>query len=88
MGKASARPPTRSALWWKATPRPIRTVKTQTGIVSGSWQPDGMDLNEVRDGGQADFTAYDLDDSATAAGEFVASFEAVSIRPTGHPYAA
>jgi hypothetical protein len=52
------------------------------------WQPDGTDLNEVRDGGGADFIVYDLEESAVAAGEFSATFEAVSIRPTGHPYAA
>lgn len=52
------------------------------------WQPDGVDLNEVRDSGQAEFIAYDLDDSAAAVGEFTASFEAISIRPTGHPFAA
>jgi hypothetical protein len=53
-----------------------------------SWQPDGVDLNEVREGGQAEFISYDLDESAVAAGEFTATFEAISIRPTGHPYAA
>jgi hypothetical protein len=52
------------------------------------WQPDGTDLNEVRDGGGASFIVYDLEESAVAAGEFSATFEAVSIRPTGHPYAA
>jgi hypothetical protein len=53
-----------------------------------AWQPDGTDLNEVREAGGADFTAYDLDDNAAASGEFTAGFEAESIRPTGHPYAA
>jgi hypothetical protein len=53
-----------------------------------AWQPDGIDLNEVRESGTAEFIAYDLDDSSEAAGEFTASFDAESIRPTGHPYAA
>ena len=53
-----------------------------------AWQPDGTDLNEVRDTGGADFTVYDLEESDIPAGEFTAGFEAISVRPTGHPYAA
>jgi hypothetical protein len=52
------------------------------------WTPDGDDLNEVMESGTAEFLPYDLDESSEPAGEFVARFEAQSIRPTGHPYAA
>ena len=54
----------------------------------GGWIPDGDDLNEVMESGIAEFLPYDLDESTEPAGEFVARFEAQSIRPTGHPYAA
>lgn len=60
-------------------------ARVVTALVA--WQPDGTDLNEVRDAGTADFLVYDIEDSAVAAGEFTAAFEAVSLRPTGHPYA-
>ncbi|WP_424138663.1 hypothetical protein [Roseomonas chloroacetimidivorans] len=52
-----------------------------------AWQPDGVDLNEVREAGTAEFLVYDIEDSARALGEFTASFEVESVRPTGHPYA-
>jgi hypothetical protein len=51
-----------------------------------AWQPDGVDINEVREAGVTEFIVYDVEDSAQALGEFTASFEVISIRPTGQPF--